>query len=117
MRKQEFRRFMEIAETNGLLDEGLQASGYLWINLTPRQVKVVRGLAFLQGFLADENGNMRVGNYILKGCVNMTKWKKYLKTKGVKFENDYVYLSYEEGAYTLEGRYVGIRRNERGCRK
>ena len=42
----------------------------------------------------------------------MTKWKKYLKTKGVKFENDYVYLPYEEGAYTLEGRYVGIRRNE-----
>ena len=67
MRKQEFKSFMEVAETKGLLDPDLQCRGYLWINLTPRQVKVVRGLAFLQGFLADENGNMRVGNYILKG--------------------------------------------------
>lgn len=62
-----FKEFLRIAETKGLLDPVLQSMGYLWINLTDRQVKVIRGLAIIQGLTPDENGNIKCGNYILKG--------------------------------------------------
>lgn len=67
MKNYYFKQFLAVAETKGLLDDDLQSRGYLWVNLTDRQVKVIRGLAFLQGFSADENGDVKVGNYILKG--------------------------------------------------
>lgn len=67
MKNTYFKEFLRIAETNGLLDPDLQCRGYLWINLTKRQVKIIRGLAFLQGLESDENGDIKCGNYILKG--------------------------------------------------
>lgn len=67
MKTNYFKEFLKVAETNGLLDPDLQCRGYLWINLTDRQLKIIRGLAILQGLAPDKNGNIKCGNYILKG--------------------------------------------------
>lgn len=67
MKNNLFKEFLRYAEINGLLDPVLQCMGYMWINLTDRQVKVIRGLAITQGLTPDENGDIKCGNYILKG--------------------------------------------------
>lgn len=60
-----FKGFIEVAKLRGLLDENLQCAGYLWINLTRKQVEVVRKIALDQGFTPDKNGNIKVGNYTI----------------------------------------------------
>lgn len=66
MKENEFKNFYQYAKEVGLDHGDVQSAGYLWINCTESQVAKLRELAMEQGFKPDENGNVKVGAYIMK---------------------------------------------------
>lgn len=64
MKANNFKWMKNYINENGF-DTVILHMGYLWINLTDKQVSVIRNMAIERGYLPNENGDVKIDMWVL----------------------------------------------------
>ena len=70
MKITEFKNFMANVKELGIESDAIQCAGYAWINLTDKQLDVVKQYAIEIGYRPNKRGELKIGAYTLHMTVD-----------------------------------------------